>query len=95
MRRIRTQYWQALIAGTLLLAASTALRRKGARAGLGAHQGGGPDPQFVADRDVFHFLLQHHDQIRREVKTSRPAWNPRRSRTTRRSRRRFRTTSPP
>ena len=33
-----------------------------------ARQGGGADAQFVADRDVFHFLLQNHDQIRRSVK---------------------------
>jgi hypothetical protein len=35
-----------------------------------ARQGGGADPQFVADRDLFHFLLQNHDQIRREVKNT-------------------------
>jgi len=32
-----------------------------------ARQGGGPDAQFAADRDIFHFLLQNHDQLRREV----------------------------
>jgi hypothetical protein len=26
------------------------------------------DPDFVKDRDTFHFLLEHHQQIRREVK---------------------------
>jgi hypothetical protein len=33
-------------------------------------QGGGPDAQFAADRDVFHALLQSHDQIRRKVKNT-------------------------
>jgi hypothetical protein len=35
-----------------------------------ARQGGGPDGQFAADRDVFHYLLQNHDQIRREVQNT-------------------------
>lgn len=35
-----------------------------------ARQGGGPDSQFASDRDVFHFLLQNHDQIRREVQNT-------------------------
>ncbi len=35
-----------------------------------ARQGGGPDAQFATDRDVFHFLLQNHDQIRREVQNT-------------------------
>jgi hypothetical protein len=30
-------------------------------------RGQGGDAQFVADRDVFHFLLANHDQIRRQV----------------------------
>lgn len=34
-------------------------------------QGHGRDAQHVADRDVFHFLLEHHKQIRRKV-TNRP-----------------------
>jgi len=35
-----------------------------------ARQGGGPDGQFAPDRDVFHYLLQNHDQIRRDVKNT-------------------------
>ena len=35
-----------------------------------ARQGGGPDAQFAADRDVFHSLLQNHEAIRREVKNT-------------------------
>jgi hypothetical protein len=38
---------------------------RGYRGGRGHGQGG--DPQFIKDRDGFHFLLQHHDQIRRKV----------------------------
>jgi hypothetical protein len=30
--------------------------------------GAGQDPQFSVDRDIFHFLLGHHEQIRRTVK---------------------------
>jgi hypothetical protein len=38
--------------------------------GFRGGRGGGPpgqDARFVKDRDDFHFLLQHHDQIRRTV----------------------------
>lgn len=39
--------------------------------GMGwARQGGGPDSQFVADRDMFHALLQNREAIRREVKNT-------------------------
>ncbi len=38
----------------------------GGRGPGGPGQGG--DPQFIADRDVFHYLLANHDQIRRKVK---------------------------
>ncbi len=39
--------------------------------GMGmARQGGGPDTQFAADRDVFHYLLQNHQEIRRDVKNT-------------------------
>lgn len=31
-------------------------------------KGRGGEPAFVADRDVFHYLLAHHKEIRREVK---------------------------
>ena len=35
-----------------------------------ARQGGGADAQFTTDRDLFHALLQNHEQIRREVKNT-------------------------
>ncbi|MCA9189626.1 MAG: hypothetical protein KDA99_28580 [Planctomycetales bacterium] len=35
--------------------------------GPGFRGGRGPDPAFVADRDVFHFLLTNHEKIRRTV----------------------------
>lgn len=37
------------------------------RRGPGGH-GQGRDPQFIADRDIFHYLLAHHDQVKRRVK---------------------------
>ncbi len=42
---------------------------RGGRGGPGGpgRGGQGPDADFVADRDDFHFLLQHHDEIRRVV----------------------------
>lgn len=30
-------------------------------------RGRGPDQQFATDRDLFHWLLAHHQQIRRDV----------------------------
>ncbi len=36
--------------------------------GRGPGRGPGADPQFIADRDVFHFLLEHHTKITRTVK---------------------------
>lgn len=36
--------------------------------GPGFRGGRGMDSEFVKDRDTFHFLLQHHQAIRREVK---------------------------
>lgn len=34
----------------------------------GGRGGPGPDPSFAKDRNDFHFLLEHHDEIWREVK---------------------------
>jgi hypothetical protein len=40
----------------------------GFRGGRGqGGRGQGHNPQFVADRDVFHYLLEHHDKITRKV----------------------------
>jgi ubiquinone/menaquinone biosynthesis C-methylase UbiE/intracellular sulfur oxidation DsrE/DsrF family protein len=36
--------------------------------GRGRGMGRGPGPEMRADQDVFHFLLDHHTQIRRSVK---------------------------
>lgn len=36
--------------------------------GRGRHGGRGPDADFQRDRDVFHYLLEHHTQIRRTVR---------------------------
>jgi hypothetical protein len=42
---------------------------RGAQGGHGPGRGGpGRDKDFLVDRDDFHFLLEHHDQIRRKVK---------------------------
>lgn len=37
------------------------------RAGGPRRQGQSDDPQFAADRELFHFLLEHRDEIRRKV----------------------------
>lgn len=37
--------------------------------GMGRGMGRGPNPQMRADQEVFHYLLDHHAQIRRTVKT--------------------------
>ena len=50
---------------------TTALAQgRGFRGGRGGPGRGGhdADASFVADRDDFHFLLEHHDEIRRDVK---------------------------
>ena len=39
--------------------------------GFGGPRRLGQDPRFIQDRDAFHFLLQNHDKIRRQV-TQRP-----------------------
>ncbi len=38
------------------------------RPGRGRGMGRGPGPEMRADQDVFHFLLEHHAEIRRSVK---------------------------
>lgn len=37
------------------------------RNGRGMGRGRGPDPELRQDQDVFHYLLEHHDQITRKV----------------------------
>ncbi|MBL8818388.1 MAG: DsrE family protein [Planctomyces sp.] len=46
----------------------TAQVRPGRGAGRGMGRGRGPDASMRADQDVFHYLLEHHEKIRREVK---------------------------
>ncbi|MBL8811754.1 MAG: DsrE family protein [Planctomycetaceae bacterium] len=43
-------------------------RGQGRGRGMGRGFGRGPDASMRADQDVFHFLLEHHDAIRRDVK---------------------------
>lgn len=43
-------------------------RGPGRGRGMGRGMGRGPDASMRADQDVFHFLLDHHEAIRREVK---------------------------
>lgn len=67
--------FKALVAfGTLalLLASMILIGNDNANAQFGKGKGKGGfgknDPQFVKDRDTFHFLLANHDKIRRTVK---------------------------
>ncbi len=66
----------AVTLGLILLAmVSSQVTAQGGRGfgggrGFRGGRGGGPpgqDARFVKDRDDFHYLLQHHDQIRRTV----------------------------
>lgn len=43
-------------------------RGAGQGAGRGMGRGMGPDASMRADQDVFHYLLEHHEKIRREVR---------------------------
>jgi len=47
---------------TVLLLASPVMSQQ-----VGGHGPRGGDPAFAADRELFHFLLQHRAEIRREV----------------------------
>lgn len=56
-----------LLAVTGLLVASPIMAQQGpGRGPMGRGPGG--DPAFIADRDLFHELLQHRADIRRDVK---------------------------
>ena len=52
---------------TMLLLGSPAIAQQGRGQGL-MGKGRGSDPAFAADRELFHELLQHRADIRREVK---------------------------
>ncbi len=58
-----------LVAGQSLSQGPPPWAGKGKGPGAG-RQGGGGDAQFIADRDVFHYLLENHEGIRREVKNT-------------------------
>ena len=64
MKAILSSGGAMFLAVTLLLVQSVEAQR-----GPGFRGGRGPrgDAQFVADRDTFHFLLQNHKQIKRDV----------------------------
>lgn len=60
---------------TCTVATTSMVQGRGFRGGRGGQGGNGPgrgshgpDKDFVVDRDDFHFLLEHHDEVRREVK---------------------------
>jgi hypothetical protein len=57
----------AMLAIVLVAADAFAQRGRGGPGGPG-FRGGQADPQFVTDRDVFHFLLANGDKIQRDVK---------------------------
>lgn len=58
--RFTTHLLLTVVLGCQLLAIAAAQ-------GPGFRGGRGPDKDFVTDRDDFHFLLEHHGDIRREV----------------------------
>jgi hypothetical protein len=67
MRHVNFALLAALL--TCAVAATALAQGRGFRGGRGPGRGGhGPDKDFVVDRDDFHFLLGHHDEIRRVVK---------------------------
>ena len=50
-----------------LCAVTLAILCLAAPSSLWAQRGGGPDADFPADREVFQWLLRHHDRIQRQV----------------------------
>ena len=69
MKKVQHSVLTILLAGSIAMDAGAQGRGfRGGRGQSGRQGGRGPDANFVADRDDFHFLLEHHDQIRRKVK---------------------------
>ncbi len=70
MRRLSTTLLVAVMASALTTTAMA--QGRGFQGGRGqgprGPAGRGPDSNFVVDRDDFHFLLEHHNEIRRNVK---------------------------
>jgi len=64
---MRAQYFGLGLsfAAALLLSSTAVAQQAAGRGPLG--KGRGSDPAFAADRDLFHELLQHRADIRREV----------------------------
>jgi len=68
MSALRRQALAWTVITLVTLVAGQAFAQPGPPFGRGrGGRGWGGDPQFVVDRDVFHFLLANHDQIRRRV----------------------------
>ncbi|MEZ6111964.1 MAG: hypothetical protein R3C99_13235 [Pirellulaceae bacterium] len=72
-RRITASFavYGLLAMASFLLIASEASAQgpgRGRGRGFGAGGGRGPDAAMRADQDVFHYLLEHHAEIRRTVK---------------------------
>lgn len=68
---VRRPRWASLaLIGFVIVGFGGALMAQPPGRGPGRGQGRGPgnDPAFQADRDLFHQLLEHHGEIRREVK---------------------------
>ena len=76
---LNSRRWINLVLGLMLVAMTAGqVMAQGGRGfgggngrGFRGGRGGGPpgqDARFVQDRDDFHYLLQHHEQIRRTVK---------------------------
>lgn len=69
----RTKHWSTcLLSLVILVSLSSELLAQGGPRGPGygrgrGHGGRGPDADFAADRDVFHFLLANGDKIERKV----------------------------
>lgn len=68
-------FWGSLLLVMLFAAPLAAQQGKGKGSMGKGPQGRGPmgggqagDPSFAADRDLFHYLLEHRGDIRREVK---------------------------
>ncbi|MFO0803395.1 MAG: hypothetical protein U0791_09780 [Gemmataceae bacterium] len=69
-RRLLASLVLALAAGSATMILMEASDLSAPATGKGPHAGKGMknDPAFVADRDVFHFLLEHRKDVKRTVK---------------------------
>ena len=68
MTVLRRQVLAWIAVALVTVTAAQAMAQPGPPFGRGrGGRGQGGDPQFMADRDVFHFLLANHDQVRRKL----------------------------